>query len=1271
MLALPALAAPPLAPFDALDGARPARALANADLARLDVRGHQDERLGVPSFLWVGAASPARALAGRGLDPEQAAREQFKALAPLYRLSPTDVDALQVFDRQTLPGGAQLLRLRQTADGIEVFRETLTLLTDADGGLSAVAGHVQRTGRAAQARGPIDPAASGFRRDERSAMEIVLQEHGLPGAELAAPMQLQRAEGAYRYFSPALPARVGDALALTAPLRVKPVWFRLPTGLVPAWYVESQVDADGQSRYFAHVVSAKDDRVLFRRDLTADAEFSYRVWADTSGDFRPALGPQAPYSPHPTGIPDGSQPAFVAPSLVTLQNAPFSRNDPWLADGATQSLGNNVDAYADVSGGNGFDASDIRASVTAPGVFDRSYDPLLAPNANAEQRQAAITQLFFTNNWLHDAFYDAGFDEIAGNAQADNFARGGVAGDRLLAEAQDSSGTNNANMSTPADGAPPRMQMYVFTGISQPTLTIQPGNLPLLAQKAAFGPQSYDITAAVVAAEDGSTAGPGTVRDGCQAITTNVAGQIALLDRGACEFQVKVQNAQNAGAVGVLIAYNVPTGLPAMGGTNPAVTIPSLGIGQADGAALRTTIGNGATTATMQLAGAVNRDGTIDNGIVAHEWGHYISNRLVGNAAGLTSQQGGGMGEGWGDFHALMMIARPGMDFDGAFSAAGYAMGGAEPNDSYYFGIRRFPYSTDLTRNGLSFRHIQDGVALPTGMPISPTGNPNSAVHGTGEVWASMLWECYTGLLKDSGRLSFDEAEARMKRYLVGGYKLTPNAPTFIEARDALLAVIAAESTEDHAICAAGFAKRGAGVGAVAPPRESPSNTGVVESFDSTGGLFELVEATLDDQPGYCDLDGVLDGGETGTLRVRLRNTGFSAVGDGVLTVSSADAGVSFPQGASVAITTATVGGEGEAEIRIALAPSANRSAVTLTLDWDGAGLAQPGDAQQSLTLNFDELLASSASDDAEAATAAWTPQLQGDPDTARAWSRREVGPLQHVYAGPDLGGIAVTSLVSPPLQVSTTQPLVVAFSHRFQFESSGGVDWDGGVIEVSTNDGSTWTDVAALSVTPGYNGTITDQASNPFETRAAYVATSTGYPALQPVTLDFGSQFAGQTLRLRFAIGSDEAEGAAGWEIDDIAITGITNTPFNAAVAHRALCAAGDILGGDLQATRVDSAFEQPLSLRVTDPQGAALGAVPVIFSVPTSGASATLAGAQTLQVMTNVDGVASTPAPLANGTVGAYEVVARFGAQAVPFALSNVALPVGVVILQDGFED
>src|SRR3546814_7834229 len=105
------------------------------------------------------------------------------------------------------------------------------------------------------------------------------------------------------------------------------------------------------------------------------------------------------------------------------------------------------------------------------------------------------------------------------------------------------------------------------------------------------------------------------------------------LQRGACTFVTKVLNAQDAGAIGVLVYNNVATGLPGMGGTDATVTIPSQGISQADGNTIITALASGAVTATLDSTVIPSRDSTVDNLIVAHEWGHYISNRLkIGRA---------------------------------------------------------------------------------------------------------------------------------------------------------------------------------------------------------------------------------------------------------------------------------------------------------------------------------------------------------------------------------------------------------------------------------------------------------------------------------------------------------------------------------------------------------------------------------------------------------------------------------------------------------------
>ena len=112
-------------------------------------------------------------------------------------------------------------------------------------------------------------------------------------------------------------------------------------------------------------------------------------------------------------------------------------------------------------------AADISAQGT--GTYTIYYSPTQCFNVGAappvtDYQRAIVTQLFYIANWYHDETYRLGFTESARNFQENNFGRGGVGGDRVSAEAQDCSGTNNANFTTVADGGRGQMQMYVFTG---------------------------------------------------------------------------------------------------------------------------------------------------------------------------------------------------------------------------------------------------------------------------------------------------------------------------------------------------------------------------------------------------------------------------------------------------------------------------------------------------------------------------------------------------------------------------------------------------------------------------------------------------------------------------------------------------------------------------------------------------------------------------------------------------------------------------------------
>ena len=227
------------------------------------------------------------------------------------------------------------MRFRGQVDGIEVFREQANVLLDPRGGLVAVGGFAMGAPATQRKR------AEAVTRNPEAALASALADYRF---DPAIARMLQKTGASDGYASYALPpaSASDDGSALRA-ARVKRVWFRLPAELVPAWYIEVQVKDGAWPHgvdYYAYVVSAVDNALLFRHNQTADAAFSYRVYAEPTPPFLPLPGPAGRGAfPHPTGTPDGFQPPFVAPNLVTLESAPFSRNDPWLLPNAVTTVG--------------------------------------------------------------------------------------------------------------------------------------------------------------------------------------------------------------------------------------------------------------------------------------------------------------------------------------------------------------------------------------------------------------------------------------------------------------------------------------------------------------------------------------------------------------------------------------------------------------------------------------------------------------------------------------------------------------------------------------------------------------------------------------------------------------------------------------------------------------------------------------------------------------------------------------------------------------------
>ena len=484
----------------------------------------------------------------------------------------------------------------------------------------------------------------------------------------------------------------------------------------------------------------------------------------------------------------------------------------------TVTRGNNVWAQEDRAG------LPFTIGFSPDGTNALNFDFPLDINQPPENYEdVSVTNLFYTNNMMHDIWHHYGFDEASGNFQETNYTGMGVGSDSVNADAQDGSGQNNATFGTPPDGQNPTMTMFLWTpsgGLNEP-LTINNGTVAgsYDGSEATFGSglTTTPITANLALASDFTP----DVNDACDPLTNTGAlnGSIAVIRRGSCEFGFKVRAAENAGAVAAVIVNNEPGATITMGGgaVGNQVTIPSIMVNQTDGEAIIAALLGGQTlSATLANNGPFLIDGDFDNGIVAHEYGHGISTRLTGGAGAagclFNEEQ---MGEGWSDWFGLM-ITMSASDSPGDARGIGtFAV--SQPTTGG--GIRPARYSPDLVVNGFTYGDTNTpGLSVP---------------HGVGFVWATVLWDLTWAYIDKYG---FDPdlyngtgGNNKVIQLVTDGLKLQPCQPGFIDGRDALLAADAAMGGEDQCMIWEVFAARGLGLNAT--QGSSGSRSDQVEDF--------------------------------------------------------------------------------------------------------------------------------------------------------------------------------------------------------------------------------------------------------------------------------------------------------------------------------------------------------------------------------------------------------------------------------------------------------
>ena len=332
---------------------------------------------------------------------------------------------------------------------------------------------------------------------------------------------------------------------------------------------------------------------------------------------------------------------------------------------------------------------------------------------------------------------------------------------------------------------------------------------------------------------------------------------------------------------------------------------------------------------------------------------------------------------------------------------------------------------------------------------------------------------------------------------------------------------------------------------------------------------IELAKSSLADDSVSCDHDGVLDNGEAGTLTITLVNQGPNNINKGTLTFTSDNPHVSFPNGSTVNVPPMNKGATGSASVRVALSGAAGIENVTFSVAINAPelSLSTPYTVTTSFRLNYDEVANASATETFEESNPNWT--IIGDPADAPniyGWQRRALAFDKHVAYGPDNNGQEDDTkasmpdgqvLVSPVLSVGSGA-LGISFTHRFFFESGG---WDGGVVELSNDGGTTWVDIGTGSYNGvtnccGVNATDSPLGQNhPAFVNRMFTTANPVWPAFAAATLNPVNGYSNQNVLVRFRIGNDSGTGAPGWEIDDISFTGLTNTPFTALVPNAGVC--------------------------------------------------------------------------------------------------------------------
>ena len=1007
-------------------------------------------------LLWIGLLLTPLARAQEGQGP---VFEDLRAHAKELGVTPADLAELRIADRYASPGGVEHVYVAQHFAGVPVFNAGASL-------------HYRE--------GAVAHRTAWLQDDLRGRVTNTV-------ARLTA-------EEAYRGDYPDPASRLEEA---------KSVYFPLPSSreIRLAWALTVEERATG--KHWLVVIDALTGVAHLRQELSVSCQFD-EVGGDAGAS--PAknrkeitLAPVrdgALYHVFPFGLEsplDGGRQLVVDPADPVA--SPFGWHDTDGQPGPEYTItrGNNAYAYRDADAfGNVPDSG-----LVADGGSQLDFDFPFAPDAQPlEILPASLTQLFYNTNVLHDWAYAHGFDEPAGNFQQHNYGRGGRSGDAVLAEAQDGSGSNNATFYTPGDGKPGRMQMFLWRGRTELIEVRFPAAVAgrYASAGADFGPQ---LTREAISGElaiglDGSDQpelGCGTLLN-----PDRLRGKVVLLERGDCPFQLKAYRAQEAGATAVIIS-NPANDLFTMAGA-PApddypIQIPVILMRAADtGPLVDALLANQTVRVGLADYSRTPVDGSFDNGVVAHEYGHGISNRLVGgpsaNACLLNEEQ---MGEGWSDFFLLATTPRsanPAPDGREGRSVGTYAVAGKSGSR----GFRSQFYSTDAAVNDLTYDDVIT-AAVP---------------HGVGEIWAATLWDIYWALVDaygfDPDLINGTGGNNRAVRLVIEGMKYTTCSPGLLDGRDGLLVADRLEHRGADA-CLLWEVFRRRGLGFSADQGEGTRRNDNREAFDGNPACEPTLK--LEKSAGRLNVRP----GDSISFALTVRNDKSTSVHD--LRISDRlPAGLRFDPGSlrgadgyeltegllTLALPELAAGESRTVRYR-ALTDAVPR---TERLFGDGADSGYEAFTRESVT-----------------GDAGWQQIAVGAYSGDRAWFVPNVASAQEQILQ-----------TAAPVELAGPSP-VLRFFTRYDTEPA----YDAGLVQLRVAGTEEWLDVSDRFVRGRYRGPAAAAAPAVVRNRPAFWGAEDAY---REIILDL-SDLTGQRIDVRWRFVSDVETAAGGWWVDQVEI--------------------------------------------------------------------------------------------------------------------------------------